>query len=750
VTLPVFRIALVCFLAGNTFAASVLTERYDLARSGINSGESILNQTNVTNNFHKVATFNCDNNDIWAEPLVYDSGTGQTLIVATAGGTICAFDATASGSPAPLWSVSAGAPYSGAYQAFGNKGLSSCISTPVIDPVRAVVYAECQVADGSHMLLALNVADGSAFHAPVVVDATDIVSGTQFSQYSMFMIERNGLMLLNGTLFLSYASRNDYFPRPGVYGWNGWIIGFNPTTLAQTVEFCDTCSGSQGGGAGLWGNIASDGTDIFYVSGNGSSGTGQYNIGAGHISATGQLLDWFTPSNYADLNAGDADLTTNIVIFNSSYLIFAGKTPEMFVLNKATGAMGYLQGSPGSPPVVQAEQFNGVHSSFRNSLLATSTDLYTAGNADPPCRWPWTGSGFNATTAAACGSNNTNNQAGQLMYSWDGVNSSSAILWDVYLPSGGYGPAAGILAALDPVSMTQLYSSDTLPSDALGNGPKLSSPTVANGRVYVPTRDGAVLAYGLGAVTATVTLGNLTATYDGTSKSATATTIPPNLMVTFTYNGSSSAPVAAGSYTVIATVNDPNYTGSATGTLVISPATPTITWPAPATITFGTALSATQLNASTGIPGTFVYAPPSGTVLSTGNGQTLSVTFTPTDTTDYTTATATTTINVIPAPLANLVVTKLLTRSNGNIVVQLTIANAGLIPAANVVLTIVRVDGVSGTPLPQNIGFIDAGASAQATVTVPGTVSAAGADTLRLKVTFAGGSFSSTGPITLP
>ena len=73
---------------------------------------------------------------------------------------------------------------------------------------------------------------------------------------------------------------------------------------------------------------------------------------------------------------------------------------------------------------------------------------------------------------------------------------------------------------------------------------------------------------------------------------------------------------------------------------------PTITWAAPAAITQGTALSATQLDATASVPGTFVYTPPIGTVLAAGAAQTLSVTFTPTDATDYTTATATTTITV--------------------------------------------------------------------------------------------------------
>ncbi len=69
---------------------------------------------------------------------------------------------------------------------------------------------------------------------------------------------------------------------------------------------------------------------------------------------------------------------------------------------------------------------------------------------------------------------------------------------------------------------------------------------------------------------ATVTLGGLTQVYDGTPKSATATTNPVGLTVTFTYNGSATAPTDAGSYAVVATVNDPNYTGTASGTLVIS------------------------------------------------------------------------------------------------------------------------------------------------------------------------------------
>src|SRR6185436_12676905 len=77
--------------------------------------------------------------------------------------------------------------------------------------------------------------------------------------------------------------------------------------------------------------------------------------------------------------------------------------------------------------------------------------------------------------------------------------------------------------------------------------------------------------------------------------------------------------------------------------------TPTITWTTPADIIYGTTLGATQLNATASVPGTFVYTPAAGAVLSAGAAQTLSVSFTPTDAANYTSATKTVEINVLKA-----------------------------------------------------------------------------------------------------
>lgn len=86
----------------------------------------------------------------------------------------------------------------------------------------------------------------------------------------------------------------------------------------------------------------------------------------------------------------------------------------------------------------------------------------------------------------------------------------------------------------------------------------------------------------VGATPATVTLGALNVTYNGTAQAATATTVPSGLTVAFTYNGSTTAPTNAGTYAVVGTVTTSGYAGSATGNLTIAKASPTISFTTPA------------------------------------------------------------------------------------------------------------------------------------------------------------------------
>jgi len=152
--------------------------------------------------------------------------------------------------------------------------------------------------------------------------------------------------------------------------------------------------------------------------------------------------------------------------------------------------------------------------------------------------------------------------------------------------------------------------------------------------------------------TPTITWGAPAAITYGTALSSTqlnAAGSPPG--GTFVYSPAAGTILGAGNGQTLSVTYTPtdttDYTNAtATVTINVNQAKPTITWANPAAITYGTALSATQFDAAANVAGTFVYTPPAGTVLKAGSGQTLSATFTPTDTTDYTNATATVTINV--------------------------------------------------------------------------------------------------------
>src|SRR5206468_3478161 len=89
-----------------------------------------------------------------------------------------------------------------------------------------------------------------------------------------------------------------------------------------------------------------------------------------------------------------------------------------------------------------------------------------------------------------------------------------------------------------------------------------------------------------------------------------------------------------------------NYTtATKTVTITVTQAAPVITWANPASIIYGTALSTIQLNATASTGGSFVYTPAAGSIPAAGT-VTLSVTFTPTDTTDYTSVTKTVDLTV--------------------------------------------------------------------------------------------------------
>jgi Flp pilus assembly CpaE family ATPase len=154
------------------------------------------------------------------------------------------------------------------------------------------------------------------------------------------------------------------------------------------------------------------------------------------------------------------------------------------------------------------------------------------------------------------------------------------------------------------------------------------------------------------------------AIFHGTALSATQLNATAPLPGKFVYTPAAGEVLATGTHTlsVSFTPTDANFpSAQATVLLVVAKATPTIKWPTPAAISYGTALSAAQLNATASVPGKFVYTPAAGETLAAGT-HTLSAVFTPKDSADDATAQATVQLTVTratpiiawptPAPIA--------------------------------------------------------------------------------------------------
>jgi len=139
-----------------------------------------------------------------------------------------------------------------------------------------------------------------------------------------------------------------------------------------------------------------------------------------------------------------------------------------------------------------------------------------------------------------------------------------------------------------------------------------------------------------------------TAISAGTALSGTQLNATANYPGAFTYFPGPGTVFDAGTQTLVAIFTPTNSTDYATVTANVSLVvnvdqsgqnTPVIGWATPASISYGTALSSTQLNATasysgTTIPGTYEYTPAAGEVLDAGS-QTLLVMFFPTDSVHY-------------------------------------------------------------------------------------------------------------------
>jgi hypothetical protein len=495
---------------------NVLTFHNDNARTGQNTNETTLTLANVNSNtFGKLFSYPVDG-QLYAQPLILSNvaiankGTHNVLFVATAHGSVYAFDAdtNAGTNAAPLWQVSFINPGAG-ITTVPNGDVNSgnvapeigIIGTPVIDPASGTLYVEMKtkqvagsVTNYVHKLHALDVGSGAEkFGGPATINATvngtgDGNDGAGHIPFSgLRQMSRPGLLLLNGLVYIAYGSHGDQFP------YHGWVFGYDSLTLAQKVVHITTPNGGLGGfwngGCGL---AADANGSIFGLTGNGTFNGAVNNFGDSFIRLTNTgtaltLVDYFTPYNQQDLFNTDADLGSGAVIVlppsagaGTNLVVGAGKRGFIYLVNSTN--MGHFN-STNDSQIVQS--FNGIGGSFGTPAYFNNM-LYYVGAGDRLKAFRFS-NGLLVTTPASQSGNTYAWPGATPSISANGVNNAIAWVTESAGATGGGSGGHAILHAYNATNVAlELYNSSQAPTrDDAGPAIKFTVPTIANGKVYL-------------------------------------------------------------------------------------------------------------------------------------------------------------------------------------------------------------------------------------------------------------------------
>ena len=362
-------LSFVLLLPSLAYAQAVTTAQYDNARTGANLKEKILTPANVSvSQFGKLFTFEVDG-DVYAQPLyvpeveVPGKGKRNLLFIATENDSVYAFDADGT-STTPLWHVSLADSAKNAsplserdVACFFITPQIGITSTPVIDLNTGTLYVLARTKESKGILHsneykqrlhALAITTGvEKFGGPVEIKAS--VKGTgsghtggQMEFNPQTENPRAALLLVNDSVYLSWGSSCDIGP------YHGWLIAYDAHTLAQKAVFNTSPDATD---SAIWQGDAGPAADnygnIFVVTGNGEfdATTNGRDFGDSILKLRSQeqdlrLVDYFTPSNQAQLNERDNDLGSSgpVLLADQSgthphLLVTAGKEGKIYLID---------------------------------------------------------------------------------------------------------------------------------------------------------------------------------------------------------------------------------------------------------------------------------------------------------------------------------------------------------------------------------------------------------------------------------
>jgi hypothetical protein len=515
---------------------SVLTQHNDLNRSGWINQESILNVKNVNRQqFGKIFTRDVDD-QIWGQPLIVsnlliDNGVHNVVFVTTVNNSVYAFDADSASQRSPYWQMNltptgkrpvlntdmSGA-CGGSYNNFlGHMGI---VGTPVIDTGTKTIFLVAKSVDlnGSTgfvlYLHALDIRTGEEKpNSPVLITAQ--VSGTGYDSNndtvtfnSQTQNERTGLLLMNGRVYMGFASYCDWDP------YHGWLFSYDTATLQQKGLYMSTPNGSEGG---IWMSgmapAADSSGNIYLASGNGSNdglenNPNPQNSGESILKLTpagNQLTisSYFTPYNFQYLDSNDLDMgVIQVMLIPQTHLLVSGdKNGELFLVNRDT--MGSF--NPSSNQVIQRiplTENSNLHASLAYYSGNSGAWMYTWSENTPLTAFPFDRTAnifdLNQNISGPFGPYGQNGAF--LSVSSNGSDDSTAILWASHAANGDAESTTdpGILHAFSATDVSrELWNSSEDPNDQPGDYAKFVSPTIANGKVYLATFSNQLVVYGL-------------------------------------------------------------------------------------------------------------------------------------------------------------------------------------------------------------------------------------------------------------
>lgn len=521
---------------GVTDLTGVTTYHNNLSRDGANTHEFALTTANVkTATFGKLFSCTVDGavyaQPLWMPNLTMGVAKHNVVIVATMHDSVYAFDADSNANPCvPLWHANLiDTSHGGAGETSVSGTLVGSIygdirpevgvtGTPVIDPATNILYVVSKSVNAGtqffQRLHALDLTTGSEKlngNKPVLISASVPGDGDGSSAGKVAFDPRNehqrpGLALVNGVVYVAWASHEDRDP------YHGWLIGYSASILAPAPNAVfnttpNAVAGFPYSRGGIWmagGAPAADSShNLYLITGNGTyNGSSNFSDSILRFDTSGGLTlhDWFTPKDQSFLDSSDLDLGSGGAVVLVDLLAPApfprlligggkagsGSTGELYVLNR--DIMG--QFTPNDSGVVQ--QFP-----LGNYIFATSAfwqnKLYVAGAAGPLTAFT-----FDLTTGLF--TNTSTPVQSPTSYGFPGatpsVSSNAAtngIAWAIdsslycTQQSPGCGPA--VLHAYDATNVhNELWNSSQVAADKAGLAVKFTVPTVANGKVYIGTR----------------------------------------------------------------------------------------------------------------------------------------------------------------------------------------------------------------------------------------------------------------------